>query len=106
MANYYRKGKVVHLKQILFLDSLYILKGKHHISKCALALLFQALALSSMQKIDLYIIETMVPDLVLALQFSYLTSLVILWKTSLQLSNYLLITIRALHIRTLINTYL
>lgn len=78
MANYYRKRKVVHLKQILFLDFLYILKAKHHISKCAL--LFQALALSSMQKVELYIVETMVPDLVLALQFSYLTSLVIFWK--------------------------
>lgn len=32
----------------------------------------KALALSSMQKIELYIIETMVPDLVLALQFSTL----------------------------------
>lgn len=77
MANYNRKGKVVHLKQILFLDFLYILKAKHHISKWAP--LFQALALSSMQK-NRNIIETMVPDLVLALQFSYLPSLVIFWK--------------------------
>lgn len=82
MANYYRKGKVVHLKQILFLDFLYILKAKHHISKCALRVLFQGLALSSMQKIKLYIVETRVPDLVLALQFRYLTSLVIFWKFS------------------------